>query len=102
MTKKLSQSASAAGISMSWITLVWSMAFAVCAITVAGLPMDHPDKIFTHFCSTRPTGMGMGLTIARSIVEADGGELGAENADQGARFFFRLPAAEKSERREVA
>jgi signal transduction histidine kinase len=33
----------------------------------------------------------MGLTIVRSIVDAYGGELGAENLEDGARFFFRLP-----------
>ena len=67
-----------------------------------GLPKDNPDKIFTHFYSTKPTGMGMGLTIVRSIVESHGGELAAENADDGARFFFRLPVAVKNEPGEVA
>ena len=62
-----------------------------------GLPKDNPDKIFTHFYSTKPTGMGMGLTIVRSIVESHGGELAAENADDGARFSFRLPVAAKNE-----
>ena len=56
-----------------------------------GLPQDEPDKVFSHFFSTKPEGMGMGLTIARSIVEAHGGEIGAENLQDGARFFFRLP-----------
>jgi signal transduction histidine kinase len=59
----------------------------------AGLPQDDPDKIFSHFFSTKPNGMGMGLTIVRSIVEQHGGELGAENLKDGARFFFRLPTA---------
>ncbi len=67
-----------------------------------GLPKDNPDKIFTHFYSTKPDGMGMGLTIVRSIVEAHGGKLGAENVDEGARFFFTLPVARKSETWEVA
>jgi len=62
-----------------------------------GLPKDNPDKIFAHFYSTKPDGMGMGLTIVRSIVEAHGGKLGAENVDEGARFFFSLPVAAKKE-----
>ena len=67
-----------------------------------GLPEEDLDKVFTHFYSTKPNGMGMGLTIVRSIVEAHGGKLNAENSDEGARFFFRLPIAAKSETQEVA
>src|SRR5438552_7172103 len=68
----------------------------------SGLPADDADKVFAHFYSTKPNGMGMGLTIVRSIVEAHGGKLRAENVDEGARFFFTLPVARKSETREVA
>jgi two-component system, LuxR family, sensor kinase FixL len=58
-----------------------------------GLPKDRPDKIFDHFFSTKQKGMGMGLTIVRSIVEAHGGTIVAENApDRGARIIVRLPA----------
>ena len=59
-----------------------------------GLPTDRPDKVFDHFFSTKQKGMGMGLTIVRSIVEAHGGTITAENApDRGARMIVRLPAA---------
>jgi two-component system sensor kinase FixL len=68
----------------------------------SGLPADDVDKVFTHFYSTKPNGMGMGLTIVRSIVETHGGKLWAENVDEGARFFFTLPVTRKSETREVA
>jgi two-component system sensor kinase FixL len=67
-----------------------------------GLPKDNSDKVFAHFYSTKPNGMGMGLTIVRSIVEAHGGKLRAENTEDGARFSFRLPVAPESESQEVA
>jgi C4-dicarboxylate-specific signal transduction histidine kinase len=58
-----------------------------------GLPKDQPDKVFDHFFSTKQKGMGMGLTIVRSIIEAHGGTIVAENApDHGARMIVRLPA----------
>jgi signal transduction histidine kinase len=59
-----------------------------------GLPKDCPDKVFDHFFSTKQKGMGMGLAIVRSIVEAHGGTITAENApDRGACMVVRLPAA---------
>jgi two-component system sensor kinase FixL len=58
-----------------------------------GLPKDRPDKVFDHFFSTKQKGMGMGLTIVRSIIEAHGGTIVAEDApDRGARMIVRLPA----------
>jgi len=62
-----------------------------------GLPRDDLDKVFTHFYSTKPGGMGMGLTIVRSIVEAHGGKLTAANTEKGAQFSFTLPIMQKCE-----
>ena len=56
-----------------------------------GLPKDNPEKVFSHFFSTKPDGMGMGLAIARSIVETHGGELTLESLSDGSRFSFSLP-----------
>ena len=62
-----------------------------------GLPKDGAEKVFDHFFSTKPDGMGMGLTIVRSIIETHGGTITAKNAPGGgALFFFRLPAVSKN------
>jgi len=59
-----------------------------------GLPKDRTEKVFDHFFSTKQKGMGMGLPIVRSIIEAHGGTITAENApDRGTRMVVRLPAA---------
>jgi two-component system sensor kinase FixL len=58
----------------------------------AGLTSDKLDKIFQPFYTTKREGLGMGLSISRSIVEAHGGRLWAENnADRGATFYFTVP-----------
>jgi signal transduction histidine kinase len=60
--------------------------------TGVGLPANA-DQIFESFVTTKPHGTGMGLAIARSIVEAHGGRLWATGNDgPGATFLFALPA----------
>lgn len=56
-----------------------------------GLPADAAERIFETFYTTKPDGMGMGLSISRSIVEAHGGRLWAETGFEGTTFRFTLP-----------
>ena len=59
-----------------------------------GVNPAEAEKLFEAFYTTKPQGMGLGLAISRSIIEAHGGRLWAEpNPGRGAVFSFRLPAA---------
>ncbi|THD71859.1 MAG: PAS domain S-box protein [Bradyrhizobium sp.] len=62
--------------------------------TGAGIPDDVMPNLFQTFYTTKETGMGVGLSISRSIIEAHGGRMWAEaNSLGGATFRFTLPAA---------
>jgi signal transduction histidine kinase len=57
-----------------------------------GLPPDLGERIFTPFVTTKETGLGLGLSISKRIVEAHGGSITAENRPEGgAVFTIRLP-----------
>src|SRR5882724_4564500 len=61
-----------------------------------GLRGDKLDKIFQPFYTTKRDGLGMGLSISRSIIEVHGGRLWAEtNPDRGATFYFTVPVGEE-------
>ena len=59
-----------------------------------GIAIDKLDQVFEPFYTTKQSGMGLGLSISRSIVEAHAGRLEAvRNADKGMTFRFALPVA---------
>jgi signal transduction histidine kinase len=62
--------------------------------TGVGLPPQQADLIFNAFFTTKANGLGMGLSISRSIIESHGGKLWAiANPLRGATFQFTLPEA---------
>jgi two-component system sensor kinase FixL len=64
----------------------------------AGLRGDKLDEIFQPFYTTKGDGLGMGLSICRSIIAAHGGHLWAENnPDRGATFYFTVPVEKSGE-----
>jgi PAS domain S-box-containing protein len=67
-----------------------------------GFPGGIVEQFFEPFFSTKAEGTGMGLTIARSIIEAHGGTLSGENCDDGgACFTVRLPEAKEEKSKTV-
>ncbi len=58
-----------------------------------GIPAETTDRLFDAFFSTKPSGLGIGLSVCRSIIGGHGGRLWVTNntAEPGATFRFALP-----------
>lgn len=85
-----------AGMSRRQVTIRASSANGVVEIAVAdngtGLDDLAKGRLFETFYTTKPQGLGLGLSLSRSIIEAHGGRLWAENLQQGGAVFrFTLP-----------
>jgi signal transduction histidine kinase len=61
-----------------------------------GIAPENLDRIFDSFFTTKQDGMGMGLPICHSIIEAHGGRIAGDSKSShgGARFYFYLPHAD--------
>jgi C4-dicarboxylate-specific signal transduction histidine kinase len=91
-----------AGVRKIWIRTQPYEYNGSCALLVSvqdsgsGLKQTDFDRLFDAFYTTKPQGLGLGLSISRSIIEAHGGRLWARaNVRQGALFQFMLPIADK-------
>jgi PAS domain S-box-containing protein len=62
-----------------------------------GVQPQNLTRLFDSFYTTKDSGMGMGLRICRSVIEAHGGRIAADNGSShgGARFYFTLPVADR-------
>jgi signal transduction histidine kinase len=65
------------------------------ADTGPGIATENLGKIFDAFYTTKPQGMGMGLSICRSIIESHGGRLWASPGDNGLVFYVSLPMSSR-------
>jgi C4-dicarboxylate-specific signal transduction histidine kinase len=64
----------------------------------AGIDLKHSSQIFEPFFTTKTNGIGMGLTISRSIIEAHGGRLWVAKSECGSTFCFTLPIDRERQR----
>lgn len=61
-----------------------------------GFDQENAAQLFNAFFTTKPAGLGMGLSISRSTIESYGGRLWATTGDRGATFQFILPTSDRS------
>jgi two-component system sensor kinase FixL len=67
-----------------------------------GVDPKIADRLFTPFVTTKSFGMGVGLSLCKTIIESHKGEIGcAANTPKGATFWFTLPVVERAETADV-
>ncbi len=91
------------GVDRRWLAIRTKRMGQWVSITVTdtgpGLPDDNRSNLFDSFFTTKPEGLGMGLAISKTIIEAHGGELWADTATgRGAEFLFTLPTERPDDR----
>ena len=85
---------SSAGLSDMALTKSHLCVLVSVADSGPGLDLNNVDRLFSAFYTTKRQGLGMGLSISRSIIEAHGGQLWAKaNVPKGALFQFTLPVS---------
>jgi two-component system sensor histidine kinase DctS len=55
------------------------------------VPAEVRPRLFTPFCTTKPEGIGLGLALARELVEAHGGHVDLRRVTPGSEFVLTLP-----------
>ena len=98
-TKAMAQKFEAVGMAKTTgnqpdgVPMVLETTTKITNFNIPGMPPEQAERLFDAFFSTKPRGMGMGLSICRNIISAYGGHLShANNIGRGATFEFTLPA----------
>jgi signal transduction histidine kinase len=68
-----------------------------CRVVDTGPGVAQDEEVFDAFVTGKPNGVGLGLYICRQIISRHGGEIGFENTETGAAFWFDLPVDDDSE-----
>ena len=60
-----------------------------------GIAPEHRERLFDPFHTSTTQGMGIGLSLCKSIIEAHSGKIWLDNSDEGAVFVFQLPSRQR-------